>query len=446
MMKPSMLYLSAWILLATSQVLVAEDLDASRQWGQWRGPTATGVTPHGKPPLTWSAEKNIAWKTAIDGKGSSTPIIWGDQVFLLTAINTGKIAPDLPKPEEQPERPFGIKFPNTLYQFVVLCLDRKTGKELWRRVSAEMVPHEGHHHDNNYASASPTTDGQRLWVWFGSAGLFCYDMSGELLWKRDFGAVSMRRSFGEGSSPALHGNRLVINRDNEDQSYIVVLDANTGETIWQKDREEISSWATPLVIEHAGRTQVITSASNKVRSYNLADGSIFWECGGQVGNVTPCPVADQDRVYCMSGYNGSICQAISLLAKGDVTGSDQIAWSLDRGTPYVPSPLLFDGLLYFNQSNDGILTCVDAETGKTLIERTRMPEVGRIYASAVGADNRCYFVSRDGATLVIEKGPQFKVLSTNRLPEGVDASPAIVGNQLFLRGDQHLFCISESNP
>ena len=340
---------------------------------------------------------------------------------------------------------FGITFPNTFYQFAVICLDRNTGRELWRKVAAEKVPHEGHHGDNNYASASPTTDGERLYAWFGSVGLFCFDLDGKQLWSRDLGEVETRRSFGEGASPVVHDDRVVLTRDNEGKSYVICLNAATGETVWQVDRDEPTSWATPLVVEQDGRTQVITSASNRVRSYNLADGALLWECGGQVGNVTPSPVTDGKLVYCMSGYRGSALFALPLDATGDITDSDEIAWSTSRGTPYVPSPLLYDGLLYFNQSNDAILTCLKADTGETVIERTRMPGLRSVYASPLGAAGRVYFVGRDGVTLVIERGEEFKELATNRLDEGIDASPAAVGKQLFLRGQKHLYCI-EAQP
>ena len=426
------------------QIASGVDYDVvARSWHQWRGPHANGVAPHGEPPVEWSEQQNVAWKVRIPGHGTSTPIIWGDKLFVLSSIKTDRVDPKLPKPEDQPKRPFGIKFPNTVHQFAVMCLDRRTGETLWQETATETIPHQGHHNDNNFASASPTTDGKRLFAWFGSAGLFCYDLNGKLLWQRDLGKVNTRLSFGEGCSPVVHGNRLIINRDNESDSYVEVLDVETGNTVWKVDRDESSAWATPLVVEAAGATQVITNASNRVRSYDLASGKVIWECGGQVGNVTPCPVTAEGLVFCMSGYRGNALLAIPLDAQGDITGTDKVAWTMNRGTPYVPSPLLYDGLLYFNQSNNGILTCVDAKPGRTVIERTRMPDMPRIYASPVGAAGRVYFVARDGTTLVLDHGSEFKVLATNRLDEGIDASPAIAGKQLFLRGREHLYCIAE---
>lgn len=437
-------FLIATICLVTS-VASAQDFESQKHhnWHQWRGPQADGIARDSNPPISWASDRNVKWKVAIDGAGSSTPIVWGDRLFLLTCVDTGKVDASLPKPADQPKRPFGIKFPNTVHDFQVICLNRRTGDEIWRRSAVKKIPHEGHHGDNNFASASPTTDGKRLYVWFGMAGMFCYDLDGQLLWKRDFENVSVRKSFAEASSPVIHRDRLIINRDHEGQSYIAVLDAGTGKDVWRKDRDEPSTWATPLVLEHAGRVQLITNGSNRVRSYDLKDGSIIWECGGQVHNVTPSPVTDGEHVFCMSGYQGSSAMAIPLNSRGDITGTDRITWSLKRGTPYVPSPLLYDGLLYFNQSNNAILSCVAAESGATVIERTRMPGISRVYASPVAAAGRIYYVGRSGSTLVFERGRDFKVLATNDLNEPVDAAPAIVGDEIFLRSNRHLFCIAK---
>ncbi|HUG19030.1 MAG TPA: PQQ-binding-like beta-propeller repeat protein [Planctomycetaceae bacterium] len=430
------------LLGATSAVFAAEPV-LHNQWTHWRGPEANGVAREAAPPLTWSETENVRWKIPIAGHGTTTPIVFGDKIFLLTAVDTGRADPSLPKPEEQPKRPFGIIYPNTTYEYIVLCLDRNTGRELWKKIAIEKIPHEGHHGDNSFASASPTTDGERLYAWFGGAGLYCYDLDGELLWKRDLGTVNTRLSFGEGCSPVVYRDRLIVNRDNEDQSTITVLDSKSGKTVWSADRDEPSAWATPLVVEVGGTTQVITNASNRVRSYDLADGSLIWECGGQVGNVIPSPVTNGELVFCLSGYRGSAALAIPLDSTGDLTGSDKIAWSVSRGSPYVPSPLLYDGLLYFNKSNDAIISCIEAQTGKILIGETRLPGVRRIYASPVGAAGRVYFVGRDGDTTVLERGEELKVLATNQLDEGCETSPAIVGKQMFLRGKNHLYCLEE---
>ena len=415
----------------------------SGNWHQWRGPGANGVATNANPPTTWSEDENLQWKVDVDGLGNSTPIVWGDKLFLLTAVDTNRTDPKLTPPDEQPKRPFGIKYPNTFHQYVVLCLDRNSGAEVWRHVAAEAVPQEGHHGDNSFATASPTTDGERLYVWFGMAGLYCFDLAGKPLWNRDLGEVKTRLSFGEGSSPVVHGNRLILVRDHDAQSTITVMDTQTGDTIWQQDRNEPSGWATPLIVERNGITQVITNGKIRVRSYNLDNGDLLWECGGQVSNVTPSPVATDSTVFCMSGYRGSALYALPLDGSADLTDSAAIRWSRSQGTPYVPSPLLYEGRLYFNQSNNSIMTSLDAESGNTIIERTRLPGIQGLYASPVAAAGRVYFVGRGGTTLVLEHGDEFKVLATNRLDDRMDASPAIAGDRLFLRSKSRLYCISE---
>jgi len=379
--------------VATGEKLAAEDgIDPHAvNWHQWRGPEANGVSRTAKPPIEWSEDKNIRWKVAIDGKGNASPIVWGNKVFLLTAINTGRIDPSRPKPEDQPKRVFGIKHPNTFYKFDVLCPDRNTGKELWRRTANELVPHEGTHHDADFASASPTTDGERLYCWFGSGGMYCYDLNGKKLWQRDLGKAYVGASLGEGGSPVVYKGKLVIVRDHARQSSIEVLDARTGKTLWKKDRDEPNAWATPRVVEHSGMTQVITVASKKIRSYDLNTGNIIWQCSGLTGNVSPCPIVDGDLVYCMSGYEGYSLLALPLSARGDISKSDKLVWSTDKGTPYVPSPVLYDGMLYFTQSNQAILTAVDSQTGVTRLKRSRIPGLSNIYSSPVGADGRVYF-------------------------------------------------------
>lgn len=430
-------------LLLASQIQAQQPFHESklRNWHQWRGPEANGVSRTATPPIEWSEAKNVRWKTAIDGNGNSTPIIWGNKVFLLTAIDTGIVDPSLPKPEDQPDRVFGIKYPNTVHRFVVLCLDRDSGKQLWRRTATEGIPHEGHHGDNDFASASPTTDGERLYCWFGSAGLFCYDLRGRELWDRDLGKAYMEASLGEGCSPVVHDGRLVIVRDQQRQSTIEVLDAKTGETQWKADRDEPNAWATPMILHHSGKTQVITAASNMVRSYRLSDGRIIWQCSGLTGNVIPSPVVDADSVYCMSGYQGYALLALPLSATGDISDSDAILWTRRRGTPYIPSPLLYNGMLYFSQSNHAVLSCVDSKTGDTIIDRTRLSGISNIYASPVGADQRIYITGRNGTTLVLQRSAELKVLARNRLDDRLDASPALAGNRLFLRGSRFLYCI-----
>ena len=434
----------ALLCLAAACLAAPPDGTFDTNWPRWRGPLATGVAPHADPPLEWSETNNVRWKTPIPGRGTASPIVWGDAVYVLTAIDTGAVDPSKPRPEDQPDRVFGIKYPNTAHQFVALAFDRASGDERWRRVLAEEVPHEGVHGDTSFAAASPVTDGERLYCSFGSAGVYALTLDGEPAWGRDLGEAYVGAALGEGSSPAVHDGKLVLVRDHARQSEIVVLDAASGDTLWEKTRDEPNAWATPLVIQPNGRPQVVAAASNAVRSYDLETGEIVWTATGLTGNVIPAPVTDGNFVYCMSGYQGHSLLAIPVDGAGDVTA--RIAWSVDRGTPYVPSPLLDDGRLYFTQSNKAILTVLEAKTGREILGRTRLPGLSNVYASSVAAAGRIYFTGRDGATVVLDRSAEFNVLATNRLDERTDSSPAAAGDALFIRGERSLYCLAEFRP
>lgn len=426
-----------------------EDVSSAQldNWHQWRGPLANGVSPNGKPPRQWDESTNIKWKVAIPGSGSSTPIIWGNKILLLTAIATEEPAAET-APAAKPQSPrrrgrrrLSLPAPTRPYQFVVLCLDRDTGKTVWQSVVSKQVPHEGHHRTHGFASGSPTTDGRHVYASFGSRGIYCLDLDGKVLWQKDLGDMQTRNGFGEATSPVLVGDSLVVNWDHEGQSFIARLDARTGDEIWRVDRDERTTWATPMVVEHDGITQIITNASNRARSYDLATGETVWECGGQAANPIPCPLVHRGLAYCMTGYRGFAIYAIPLSARGDLTDSDQVVWQRTDGAPYVASAVIYNDLLYTTKERRGILQCIDAASGEIVYQDQRLPEAGTIYSSLVAADGHIYITNRDGLTFVIEAGPEYKPVATNQLDEGIDASPAIVGGQMFLRGQKHLYCI-----
>ena len=540
----------AWSLAGT---VTAEN------WPTWRGPAANGVAPGGNPPTEFSESKNVQWKTKVPGSGSSTPVIWGDQVFVITAEKTGKKVaaaggesrergqgaerrqrPDGERPEgrgrgeqgsrggDRPrpdgdrgsrggERPrpdgersqrggqsgsgggsfnreeFIKRFdkngdgelndaerdamrdelrqqfgggrggersprsgrssrgrggfgggskPTEEYRFVLISLDRNTGKENWRRVAATQVPHEGHHRDHGYASGSPVTDGEHIIVSFGSRGLYCYDMKGKLQWKKDFGDMRMRNSFGEGTSPALHGDTVVLLWDHEGDSALYALDKKTGTLKWKTDRNEASGWCTPVVTTHDGVTQVIVNGTRAVRSYQLSDGKLLWQCSGQTSNAIPSVVVDENFAYAMSGFRGSHVAAIKLGGSGDLTDSKSVIWTANRGTPYTPSPLLSNGRIWYLSGNNGILSVRDTKSGKLLVEGERLDGVSGVYASPVSAGGRVYIAGRNGTVSVLKDSAKLEVLATNELDEKFDCSPAVVGKQMFLRGKEHLYCIA----
>ena len=448
------------LLLATASLVsltagLAADA-ALKNWPAWRGPLANGVAPEANPPVTWSETQNVKWKVKLPGRGTSTPVIWGNQVFILTAIPAGRKAEAKPvtDPAAAPAAETGgrrggrgggmSEAPTEEQKFTVLALDRATGKTLWEHSPRTQLPHEGHHRDHGFASASPVTDGEHLIVSFGSFGLYGYDLKGKLLWEKDLGDMRTRNSFGEGSSPALSGNTVVVLWDHEGEDFIVALDKRDGKELWRQQRDEPTGWCTPLIVEHGGKKQVVVNGTNKARSYDVATGKLLWEAGGQTANAIPSAVTGHDRVYVMSGFRGAALQAITLGKSGDLTGTDAIAWSHNKGTPYVPSPLLAGDLLYFCSGNNATLSIFDARAGKALVEAERVEGLNGVYASPAAAANRVYLVGRDGGTVVAKQGPTLEVLAKNRLDDGFDASPALVGNELFLRGREFLYCLGEA--
>jgi outer membrane protein assembly factor BamB len=410
-------------------------------WPHWRGPLANGTAPKAEPLLTWDAKTNIKWKAPMIGRGSATPIVWGDQVFIVTAINTERVAAaaDLPKPDQN----LKVKTdpPKTYYQFVVMSFDRNTGKQLWKHTAAEMVPHEGHHFSHSYAAGSPTTDGKFLYVSFGSFGIYCYDLAGKLQWQRDLGRMQTRLGWGEAVTPVIHGDSLVLNWDQEKDSAIICLDAKTGKTKWRTERDDKTSWNTPFIIEHKGQTQVIVNGTNRIRSYDLANGKELWQCGGMTINAIPSPLAANGIAYVMSGYGSHSAVAIPLDSRGDLGDNGKVVWRFGKGTPYVPSAALAGDRLYFTKANVGLYTVLDIKTGKPLVDGERLPNVDSFYASPLVAAGRVYLVDRAGTTLVLRQADKLEVLATNRLDDPIDASPVAVGRQLFLRGEKYLYCI-----
>ncbi len=455
-MKPTaLLSILASIFLTSAVNEVFASVAAAPFWPQWRGPLTTGVAPLADPPVTWSQTEHVKWKVNIPGSGDSTPIVWADRVFVLTAIPNGKklagnVSESPPRPSGNEAGPGGAPTErgrmnaeglDQVYQFAVLCLDRNTGKILWQKTAREEVPHEGHQQNNTFASASALTDGRVVLAFFGSRGLHCYDLEGNLKWSKDFGHMKTKMGFGEGASPALYGDTVIVNWDHEGDDFIVALDKNTGKELWRTARNEGTGWSTPLVVEHGGKQQVVVNATGKVRSYDLADGKEIWSCAGQTVNAIPTPVADQDTVYITSGFRGHALFAIALGRSGDLTDSDAIRWKHDKSTPYVPSPLLVDNFLYFLANNDAKLSCFDARTGQAHFEAQPLEGLFSIYASPVAAKDRIYVLGREGTCVVVKKGPKLEILATNKIEDKTDASLALAGNELFLRGRAALYCI-----
>ena len=438
-------------LVVSIAVLVATTVQAqtSAHWPQWRGPFFNGMA-RGDAPVVWSDTTNIKWKTEIPGRGHSTPVIWGDRVFITTAIPTGKPAPaPTPTPSEQAQgnqrRAGGGAGPLLEHRFEVMALDRRTGKILWQRTAKVATPHEGYHRAyGSFASNSPVTDGKYVYAFFGSRGIYCYDFNGKLIWEKDPGVqMKMRLAFGEGSAPLLVGNRLFLVFDHEAESFVVALDKRNGKELWRVARDERSSWSTPLAIEHNGRTEIVVSATNRVRSYDPETGKVLWESAGLGANAIPVPVHHNGIVYVMSGYRDPKMMAIKLGRQGDLTGSDAIVWSHTRGVPYTASPVLSDNKLYVVTDN-GMVSAFNAVTGEPYYAQTRLPKAYNLKASPIGANGKLYLATEDGDVVVLKMGEKYEVIATNHLSDQIFiATPAIAAGELFLRGQNTLFCISE---
>lgn len=415
--------------------------DAGGNWPQWRGPLGTGAAPDADPPVKWSESKNIRWKVKLPGLGHSTPVVWGDRIFLTTAIPFGeKLEPRFSgAPGAHDNLPVTQR-----HEFVVLTVSRHDGKTIWKKTLHKDLPHEGGHYTGSLASASPVTDGTHLFAYFGSRGLYCLDLDGELVWKKNLGQMHTKHGHGEGSSPALHGDTLVVNWDHEGQSFLVAFEKSTGRERWKVERDEVTSWTTPIVVEHEGIRQVIVPGTTRMRAYDLDNGKVIWECGGLSANIVASPVAAGGMVFAGSSYEKRAFLAVRLDgAKGDITDTDNVIWTRIHGTPYVPSPLLYGKVIYFLRHYQGILSRVSTKTGKDLGGPFRLGAIRNVYSSPVAASNRIYITDLDGTTLVLSHSDEPDLLALNQLDDSFSASAALVGRELFLRGAKHLYCIAK---
>jgi len=363
-------------------------------------------------------------------QGESTPIIWGNRIFIQTAVPTDDDSADSDMP----------------WRFGVICLDRNTGDTLWDRTVREEVPHEGHHMSASFSSFSPVTDGELVWANFGSRGLHCFDVDGKHQWSVDLPEMTKMKKLGEGSSPVLVNDNLIIVRDHEGDSKIIAFNKRTGTVNWETDRAEGTTWATPLPITVDGKVQVVATGFEVIRSYDAMTGGLIWEYGIHLGpsSSTATPVASARNVFCPSGDHRSVLTAIELGRTGDLTDSDAVSWQIREGSPYVPSPLLYEENIYFLKGTKPNLSCYRADTGEPLYIEQRLEGMRDVYASPTGAAGRIYIADRFGTVSVIKHGDTLEVLATNTLDEGFDASPVIVGDELYLKGENHLYCIAET--
>ena len=431
-------------MLTTLLLLAIPALSVGDDWTQWRGPNGTGMA-EGDAPLSWSDEENVKWKVEVAGRGFSTPVIHAGRIFLTTAVPTGKESEKSEEEQAAEESRFGgASGVQPEQDFKLLCLNRADGTLLWEKTLATASPHEGYHKKyGSWASPSPLVADDRVYASFGTFGTYCLDLDGELIWSADPKIkMTMRRAFGEGTAPVLHGQSLVIVYDHEGDSAIVAFDKDTGDELWHKDRDEPSTWAQPLVVERDGKGQIVTSGTNKIRSYDPKTGAILWECDGVGTNAIPAPLIDGDFILAMSGYKEPVLKAIRINAKGELA-ADEVAWSTEKGLSYTCSPVLHDGKLYCLMDR-GFISCFDVETGEAHYREERLPRGSNFKASPVGAAGKLYVAAESGDVHVLKLSPDFEVLVTNTLADQFFvSSPVIVGGELFLRSETHLFCIAE---
>lgn len=425
-----------WMVIALFGATVVAAPPA--EWPQWRGPFNTGMA-EGDAPLRWDDSRNVRWKLEIPGRGHSTPVVAGNRLFLTTAVPTGKVTRAAARSRAGGGADDGLE-----HRFEVIAVDRQTGAIAWQRTATVATPHEGYHGVyGSFASNSPVTDGTRVFAFFGSRGLYAYDLHGALLWKKDF-AVRMRMdmAFGEGTPLTLHDNRLLLHFDHLDTGFLVMLDPLTGREIWRTKRSEPYNWAAPYVALHGGRRQIVVSGLT-VRGYDFETGVQLWEAGGLGENTVPQPVQHGDLVFAMSGHTVRRLMAIHLGRTGTLTGTDAIVWSTTRGASYTPSPLLHANRLYVLTDN-GQLSCLNATTGAPLYQQARLPKPYNFKASPVGANGKIYLASEDEDIVVVGMGDQFKVMATNTMrDQSFIASPVIVDGDIYLRSRTHLFRISD---
>lgn len=408
----SKIVLSALLLLFLQNLTIAQD-SYQNNWPQWRGPLATGESPSGNPPLNWSEQQNIEWKVSIPGEGHASPIIWNDRLFILTSVATtfqdpgmwDKIVKYFSGEDED------ILKTNQEHQFTVICLHRGTGEILWQTIVKEEIPKEGIHVTATWASNSPVTDGEFIYAYFGSRGIYCLDYDGNIIWEKNLGPLLKSEELGEGSSPVLYENYVYVLRDHDGESFLHALDKHTGKGIWKNARDEETAWSTPCIVEANSGTQVVTSGNNSVCGYNALNGDLIWESEWSTFRPIATPVAGKNLVYAMNSYRGKHLVAIDFNnANGKINDSNSIVWRFRKNLPYTPSPLLYEDKLYFLNGSKGDISCLNALNGKVFYTGKKMTELEEVFASPVAAQNRVYISGLNGRTYVIDNSEQFNVL------------------------------------
>lgn len=395
-------------------------------WRQFRGANASGLSNEADLPETWSDEQNIRWKASIPGEGWSAPVVTDGKVIVSTAVSHGEASRE------------------SEHSWEVHCLDQATGEVLWKQVAIQGKPRLGKHRANTYASETPVTDGQYVVVYFGMMGVVCYDLDGQLMWRKDLGSYEMRNSWGTASSPAMHDGKVFIQVDSEQDSFLVALDVASGEEVWRKDRQEGSNWGSAMIWQNRLRTELVTNGQT-VRSYDPDDGDLLWELDlGDGGVNSTASGTDSVLIVGRAGRDGSALHAVEAGASGDLSSGSGILWSNTTTGPEMSSPLVYEGYVYLLRRNGGQVTCLDASNGDQVF-RGRLPDAGEFWASPWAHGGNVYCPDANGSTFVLRPGPEMQVVSVNHLTksEGTRywASSAISDGRIFIRSSDTLFAI-----
>jgi len=413
-------------------------------WPQWRGADGSGISNEKNLPAEWTPTKNIKWKTPIAGRGHSSPIVWGNKIFLTTAIE-GEVVPGA-KAVKHMDGDKEFIHPDSVgadhkHTFKVIALDRNSGKILWETVAWEGTPYDNRHRKSSYAASTPATDGKLVYAFFGTEGLYAYDYNGKLAWKAELGKLGTV-GMGTGTSPILFENLVIVQCDEENgaSSFIVALNKQTGKEVWRTPRKVQVSWSTPILVRTAKRAELIASGTEFVIGYDPETGKELWRHKGVESNAIPSPVANNEMVFVVAGFPAKIAMAIKLGGSGDLTGTPNVPWTYPKGTAYVPSPILYGDYLYLT-TDRGMLTCIDAKTGEVKYEGGRIPIPATFTASPVAFEGKILMTSEDGDTFIVKAGPKHEIIGTNSIGEAVYASPAIADGRIFIRGEKNLYCI-----
>ena len=440
-MKSTIQIISKLLLVISITIMASCN---NNNWPQFRGSEGKNIAAEKQLPLEWGMEKNLAWKFNLEGRGWSCPIVWGNKIFITNARLEDPTAMEEARRGSRPENPA-----DAVYFFEVICIDLKTGKEIWKQTAYHGKPRYKTHRDNNYAPETMVTNGKLVYAYFGMTGIYCYDLDGNLVWKKDLGNYPMQSNWGTSSSPVLYNDIIYLQIDNEENSFLVALEAETGTEKWRVKREEKSNWGTPVIWENSNRNELVVQGL-KTRGYNPSNGEMLWELDMQGGRNITSPTVDGDLVVVGNeerSNGGGVLFAIKAGAEGDIslkegeTSNEFVAWSIPKSGVAMASPLIYKGLVYVIDRRRGQISCYNLQTGQTVYQAQNIEDAGAFWASPWAFNDKIYCLDEDGVTHVIKAGENFAEIGKNKLDDIFWASTAIANKSYIFRGEKGLYCI-----